>query len=158
MDKNTAYRALYDDLSDMIEGGRLTEDMIPDDYQSLLLRMEACQAAEGHGSNFPTFAKGDRVIHPMSGLTGVVMDPASEETCVEVRWDGGIGIDHASGCGPEEWVMRDELQPSRECVHCHREVLPTKDGVWIDPEATGDDEVWRETCDSNEAFDAPHEV
>ena len=33
--KLSGYRALHDGLSDMIEGGRLTEGMIPDDYQWL---------------------------------------------------------------------------------------------------------------------------
>lgn len=39
-----AYRKLHDGLSDMIEGGRLTADMIPDDYDWLVKMLaEACQ-------------------------------------------------------------------------------------------------------------------
>jgi len=33
------YEALHDGLSDMIEGGRLTYEMIPDDYDWLLLTL-----------------------------------------------------------------------------------------------------------------------
>lgn len=31
------------------------------------------------------------------------------------------------------------------------------DGTWIDPEATGDDAVWREVCGSHDTFTAEHE-
>lgn len=43
-----------------------------------------------------------------------------------------------------------------ECRHCHR-AIRMEDGVWIDPEATGDDSVWRETCDAHDTFQAEHE-
>lgn len=36
------------------------------------------------------------------------------------------------------------------CVHCSRDIVQDADGRWVDPEATGDDSVWRETCDSND--------
>lgn len=42
------------------------------------------------------------------------------------------------------------------CCHCGRAITQV-DGVWIDPEATGDDEVWRETCDQHNTFPADHE-
>lgn len=42
------------------------------------------------------------------------------------------------------------------CKHCQREI-ELVDGRWIDPEATGDDSVWRETCDSHDTFEAEHE-
>jgi hypothetical protein len=32
-----------------------------------------------------------------------------------------------------------------------------EDGVWVDPDATGDDSVWRETCDAHDTFIADHE-
>lgn len=42
-----AYRKLHDGLSDMIEGGRLTADMIPDDYDWLIKMLaETCQDPE----------------------------------------------------------------------------------------------------------------
>lgn len=51
------------------------------------------------------------------------------------------------------------------CLHCGRviELAQPNDpegaieGRWIDPEATGDDSVWRETCDAHDTFLADHE-
>ncbi len=42
------------------------------------------------------------------------------------------------------------------CRHCKRYIKLVGD-VWIDPEATGDDSVWRETCDEHDTFTANHE-
>ena len=39
-----AYFKLHDMLSDMIEGGRLTEGDIPDDYAALVGQLEQCNA------------------------------------------------------------------------------------------------------------------
>lgn len=39
-----AYFTLHDMLSDMIEGGRLTEGDIPDDYTALVEQLEQCNA------------------------------------------------------------------------------------------------------------------
>ena len=38
------YERLHDGLSDMIEGGRLIEDDIPDDYQWLVETLVQCNA------------------------------------------------------------------------------------------------------------------
>lgn len=46
---------------------------------------------------------------------------------------------------------------SGECMHCGRTVLLVS-GVWMDPNATGDDSVWMETCDAHDTFTAEHEV
>ena len=43
------------------------------------------------------------------------------------------------------------------CVHCSRDIVQDADGRWVDPAATGDDSVWRETCDSHDTFVADHE-
>lgn len=43
------------------------------------------------------------------------------------------------------------------CKHCGRAIVKTPDGVWIDPQATGDDSVWRETCDEHDTMTAEHE-
>ena len=40
----SAYFELHDMLSDMIEGGRLTEGDIPDDYAALVEQLEQCNA------------------------------------------------------------------------------------------------------------------
>jgi len=42
------------------------------------------------------------------------------------------------------------------CQHCGRTIYKVGD-VWCDPEATGDDSVWSETCDSHDTFTAEHE-
>ncbi len=42
------------------------------------------------------------------------------------------------------------------CRHCGRSIV-REDGAWIDPEATGDDAVWREVCDSHDTMTAEHE-
>lgn len=43
------------------------------------------------------------------------------------------------------------------CIHCDRVITQDSDGTWIDPEATGDDSIWRETCDKHDTFQAEHE-
>jgi hypothetical protein len=50
------------------------------------------------------------------------------------------------------------------CRHCGRrierdaaDVAAGYEGRWIDPEATGDDSIWRETCDQHDTFTAEHE-
>lgn len=45
---------------------------------------------------------------------------------------------------------------TKTCRHCGRAIV-SEEGRWIDPEATGDDSVWRETCDSHDTFTAEHE-
>ena len=42
------------------------------------------------------------------------------------------------------------------CLHCSRTIVMDK-GEWVDLEATGDDGIWRETCDANDTFTAEHE-
>lgn len=42
------------------------------------------------------------------------------------------------------------------CIHCGRRIVLDGD-IWVDPEATGDDAVWRETCDAHDTFTAEHE-
>jgi hypothetical protein len=45
---------------------------------------------------------------------------------------------------------------SATCKHCGRSIT-RENGAWVDPEATGDDAVWRETCDLQDTFTAEHE-
>jgi hypothetical protein len=42
------------------------------------------------------------------------------------------------------------------CKHCGRSIT-RENGAWVDTNATGDDAVWRETCDSHDTFTAKHE-
>ena len=43
-----------------------------------------------------------------------------------------------------------------ECRWCERRITWSF-GYWIDPLATGDDAIWRETCDEHDTFEAKHE-
>ena len=58
----------------------------------------------------------------------------------------------------EQFRPEPEMKAPKQsrCRHCDR-AIRQEDGVWVDPEATGDDNVWRETCDTNETFAANHE-
>lgn len=40
------YRYLHEFVSDMIESGRLTEDMVPDDYHALVEQLIRCIHAD----------------------------------------------------------------------------------------------------------------
>jgi hypothetical protein len=53
-------------------------------------------------------------------------------------------------------VTMPPRRPATTCRHCGR-VIVQCDGGWVDPEATGDDSVWRETCDAHDTFTAEHE-
>lgn len=54
-------------------------------------------------------------------------------------------------------VTSVEVLPEDVCRHCERSLEETAGGMWVDPEATGDDSVWRETCDQNDTREAYHE-
>lgn len=42
------------------------------------------------------------------------------------------------------------------CTHCGR-LIVQEQGRWVDPQATGDDSMWRETCDAHDTTTAEHE-
>jgi hypothetical protein len=69
---------------------------------------------------------------------------------------GGLARDILATPGVYVVVVVNVL-PDNVCVHCERELVQDSDGRWIDPEATGDDSVWRETCDRHDTFTAEHE-
>jgi hypothetical protein len=46
--------------------------------------------------------------------------------------------------------------PTATCKHCGRSITLVND-EWIDPLATGDDAMWRETCDAHDTLTAEHE-
>lgn len=50
--------------------------------------------------------------------------------------------------------MADPI-PTRICHYCARPIA-FEDGQWIDPDARGDDAMWRETCDGVESWPAEH--
>jgi ribosomal protein S8 len=57
----------------------------------------------------------------------------------------------------ETMTAYHQLQEQVMCRHCGRVIVKTDEGVWVDPEATGDDSIWRETCDRHDTFVADHE-
>lgn len=56
-------------------------------------------------------------------------------------------------CGEQEVPL---VETETECRYCQR-IIVNEQGVWVDPNATGDDEVWRECCDSHHVWDNTHE-
>lgn len=44
------------------------------------------------------------------------------------------------------------------CTKCQRRVIPDSHGGWIDPNATGDDAVWREYCEQATSTSRYHRV
>jgi hypothetical protein len=44
-----------------------------------------------------------------------------------------------------------------KCFHCGRTITATPTG-WVDMQATGDDTIWRYTCDENDTFPSDHEA
>lgn len=77
------------------------------------------------------------------------------------RFDAGKFEHEVTRSGPdrraETYDPARDPRAARPCRHCSRDVVLI-DGTWIDPHATGDDSVWRETCDANDTFTAQHEV
>ena len=49
-----------------------------------------------------------------------------------------------------------EMKTTTECRYCYRPIIETSEG-WADPQATGDDRLWRFTCDSHDTFTAEHQ-
>lgn len=42
------------------------------------------------------------------------------------------------------------------CEACGRLIETDADGTWIDPEADGDDAIWRYSCDQSKTFTSEH--
>lgn len=67
-------------------------------------------------------------------------------------WCNRVGNTDPVACG---WCgIRRETSA---CMHCDRPIVKDDDEVWVDPYATGDDSVWRETCDRHDTMVANHE-
>ena len=84
------------------------------------------------------------------------MNSSAVET-IEIDWEAGKVLRYRERYGTTWFDAEGNEWRKRECKHCHRRV-ENDEGNWIDPEATGDDVTWRETCDANDVFDARHEV
>jgi hypothetical protein len=62
----------------------------------------------------------------------------------------GLHVDHDGPCqdapGPFGTIL---CEHEETCRHCDRRIVWSEDDGWVDPDADGDDLIWRETCDSN---------
>lgn len=68
------------------------------------------------------------------------------------------GPDKRPICEMCDQTKASEPMPDATCKHCGRTIVqPTSGSRWIDPDATGDDSVWRETCDAHDTFTGEHE-
>lgn len=76
-------------------------------------------------------------------------------------FSGGPGSDKRCWhCGllPLDYDRIEVACKAVECRHCGREVVRVDEDKWVDLEAEGDDEIWRETCaDNHEDRIAAHE-
>lgn len=73
-------------------------------------------------------------------------------TLDRIRVDLFVVVERAVFAGLEAYAA----ESSATCKHCGRSIILDGDR-WVDPEATGDDSVWRETCDGHDTFEAEHE-
>lgn len=73
-------------------------------------------------------------------------------TLDRIRVDLFVVVERAVFAGLEAYAA----ESSATCRHCGRSIILDGDR-WVDPEATGDDSVWRETCDGHDTFEAEHE-
>jgi hypothetical protein len=44
------------------------------------------------------------------------------------------------------------------CIYCERKIVLTETGEWADMAATGDDIIWRYTCDKHDTFQGEHDA
>lgn len=47
------------------------------------------------------------------------------------------------------------METATQCAYCGRPIV-NEHGGWVDPDAAGDDIVWRDSCDSHDTFTAEH--
>lgn len=73
-------------------------------------------------------------------------------TLDRIRVDLFVVVERAVFAGLEAYAA----ESSATCKHCGRSIILDGDR-WVDPEATGDDSVWRETCDGHDTLEAEHE-
>lgn len=61
-------------------------------------------------------------------------------------------------CVTNKTAEADQFAEASTCRHCGRRIVNNPDDGWVDPEATGDDVMWRESCDEHtDTITAEHE-
>lgn len=76
----------------------------------------------------------------------------------ELQEGTGLG-DQRRPCLPGR-IHLLRLSIAAECIHCGRFIVNEGEPglyTWIDPDATGDDGIWREVCEAHDTFTAEHE-
>lgn len=108
--------------------------------------------------NRPEDMEYEKLCEEVANAVGVILGdhgvslgdlPSEGLSMFDLAVDGVVGV-----------IVRysqTEVTPTSEsvCRNCQRRIVNVN-GEWIDPEATGDDSVWRETCDRSEAFTGEH--
>lgn len=97
------------------------------------------------------------VLWAVLGADGAALEnfgeiPAEKTTLERVTLDLWTVVERAVFAGLEAFAR----EHASTCRHCGRSIIRDGDR-WVDPEATGDDSVWRETCDAHDTFTAEHE-
>jgi hypothetical protein len=90
--------------------------------------------------------------HPSTYLLGQLNEPG-------ISWDDAFNLrawDYDPTNPQEHIVVTEADLATATCKHCGR-TITRENGAWVDPEATGDDAMWRETCDLDDTFTAEHE-
>ncbi len=77
-----SYGRLHDMLSDMVEGGRLSEAEIPDDYQALVDALAECDGAD-HATK-KALQNATPKIKPLKKYSVIITRDITESTFVEV--------------------------------------------------------------------------
>jgi hypothetical protein len=108
--------------------------------------------------NRPEDVAYEKLAEEVSDAIGVIL--ASHGVELANLPDEGYSLFDIAVDGVLDVIVRysqTEVTPTSEsvCCNCQRRIVNV-DGAWIDPEATGDDSVWRETCDRSEAFTGEH--
>jgi hypothetical protein len=87
---------------------------------------------------------------------------AEEARIADAKLDYPESNVYTGGRSADEYTMSvlameaTEGDATATCKHCGRSITREND-TWVDTNATGDDAVWRETCDSHDTFTAEHE-
>lgn len=102
-------------------------------------------------------------------MTAVLFRDENGNTLGEFELEDDLGREHvpayASDSGIREsdtgtllitLAYRPQAEETGTCRWCGRDIA-LEDGTWVDEDATGDDEVWRESCDQHDTFTAEHE-
>lgn len=95
---------------------------------------------------------------PPDRIVTVCLECASRHQLTHATVSGACDAHHATVPAwappvPAREILRERLA----CRHCHRHIERDDDGIWRDPNATGDDQIWEYVCDRHDTVQAEHE-